>query len=344
MQKIQLAVFMGLAFAMLGVSVATLAGLRVWNPQDLYHIYYPESVIGLEKGAAVRLNGVRVGKVKRVFFDLGSTDYVVVTVALKPGTPVRKNAKAAITSVGITGTTFIELVEETQEASAIAPNRGDSIIAPGPPSSRFFLDILKEQTPKMERALDRVLAATSDENRKLVNSTLDQIRRRAIMLLEQTKLAPQKIRRVLANIYRTTKLVDDTSAQWFALPDSKSARLSLFLADLVTRTRRFAHNLRGVDIEPVLEQATQSASDFNAKVADPKLTQTLVKLAQSTERMARLAKGLTGDFYEKDRQLGQLVSNLEATTEKLKTLTGKVKEQPDYILRGQSKAVRALPK
>jgi hypothetical protein len=335
---------MGLAFAILGLSVVTLAGLRIWNPKDIYHIYYPESVIGLQKGASVSLNGVRVGKVKRVFFDLGSTDYVVVTIALNPGTPVRKNAKAVITSIGITGNTFIELVEGSEKAPPIRPNRGDSIIAKGPPVSRFFLDILKEQSPKMERALDRLLDATSDDKRKTVIAGLDRLRRKAIMLVQQTKHSPQKIRRVLRNIYRTTKLVDETSKQWVGQPDSKTARIGSFLKKVLTGARKFARKVRGLDFQPLLDEVKASVSGYSAKVEDPQLTRTLVKLAKSTERMSRLAKGLSVDFYKKDHELGQAVSKLEKATDKLKALTGKIRQQPDYILKGQSKAVRALPK
>ncbi len=76
------------------------------NYKDL-NIYF-DSVAGLEEGALVKMEGVRVGSVKSIGFSK-SGDRIKVKVGLKREVPLKKNTVASIRLGSLLGTSYINL-------------------------------------------------------------------------------------------------------------------------------------------------------------------------------------------------------------------------------------------
>ncbi|MCB0316686.1 MAG: MCE family protein, partial [Calditrichaeota bacterium] len=55
---------------------------------------------GLEVGSPVKYLGIKVGTIKNISIAPEDVSRIIVKVALKPGTPVKEDARADIVSIG----------------------------------------------------------------------------------------------------------------------------------------------------------------------------------------------------------------------------------------------------
>ena len=162
-QKIRVGLFAVASAVLLAIVLVVFGGVRFWAKMDEYRIE-TDGAYGLQEGAKVYFNGIRVGTVT----DLELAEdprRVAVTIAIKRGTPVRTDTKAVMKMAGITGLKEIDLVGGDPAAQALPP--GSTI-----PQGETFLDkmeqkaeqIAEQSTRLMERANQLVdnLVAISD--------------------------------------------------------------------------------------------------------------------------------------------------------------------------------------
>ena len=163
-QKIRVGLFAAVSATLLAIVLVVFGGVRFWAKTDTYRIEIDDTAYGLQEGAKVHFNGIRVGTVT----DLRLADdqrRVAVTIAVKRGTPVRTDTKAIMKMAGITGLKEIDLVGGDPAAQPLAA--GSTI-----PQGETFLDKLEaraeqiadQSTKLMERANQLVenLVAISD--------------------------------------------------------------------------------------------------------------------------------------------------------------------------------------
>jgi phospholipid/cholesterol/gamma-HCH transport system substrate-binding protein len=233
-QTIRVGLFALAALVLVAIVLIVFGGLTVWEPSDRYRIVFARSVYGLESGARVYLNGVKVGTVDTV--DVAPEDIrsVVVAIKVERGTPVRSDTRAVLQSSGLTGLKVIDLRDGTSASPALPPG---SQIAAG----ASLLDRLEAQaqtlvdessslvqrvnaltgrmiavTEPAQRAADNlaqmsaVLAATVDENRAVLRSSFAAFQRAAT---------------------GASKLIDGPAAQLFGNADELVAGLKKLVAD-----------------------------------------------------------------------------------------------------------------
>jgi phospholipid/cholesterol/gamma-HCH transport system substrate-binding protein len=100
--KVGLFVLVGMAVLM--ISILMLGDIH-FRPQNYYRATF-NSIEGITDKSPVKIYGVEVGSVKRVEL---TNDRAEVTIALRKGIPLYKNAAMRIRSTGIIGTKFIAL-------------------------------------------------------------------------------------------------------------------------------------------------------------------------------------------------------------------------------------------
>jgi ABC-type transporter Mla subunit MlaD len=184
-QKIRVGVLAVITAALLGLVLLVFAGLRFWEQENEYLVDFPGSVAGLEPGALVMLNGVRVGVVDSVATSPEDLARVRVVLSVKEDAPVRADTEAVLVMRGLTGLKAIDL-------------RGGSYQSPELPSGSRIpagatgLDQLEDKANAFaDRALtlmdtaDRALASAArvgaeletlvSENRVAVRQALDSV-------------------------------------------------------------------------------------------------------------------------------------------------------------------------
>jgi ABC-type transporter Mla subunit MlaD len=150
-QKIRLAAFIFLAAAALGLVIAAIAGRGFFRATHTYYLRTDQSVEGLERGAPVKVLGVRVGEVRRFHLYPDGYDGVVVSLSVQAGSPIPRESIAVLKYHGITGLRLVDIVEGDPTAGMLPP--GSEI-----PVELSALDLIGERAADLLAAGEHLLA------------------------------------------------------------------------------------------------------------------------------------------------------------------------------------------
>lgn len=121
-QRIRLGVFLAIAGTVLIGTLGLLSGARLLDKRTRYVVHFTDaSISGLELGADVRYQGVRVGRVDKIGIDPTDLTTVVVVLELTPDTPIREDTEAILALQGITGLKRVELRAGTPDSPPLEP-------------------------------------------------------------------------------------------------------------------------------------------------------------------------------------------------------------------------------
>lgn len=152
-KKVRAGVFVIGALGLFALVLVVFGGMKFWEKHDSYRIEFSESVRGLEKGAYVYLQGIRVGSVSEIGFGRDQQAKVVVTIEVKEGTPVYTDTKALLQYAGITGLKVIDLEAGTPTSPRLASGgtipQGESTLDKFEQQAK---DIADQSTQLMKRA------------------------------------------------------------------------------------------------------------------------------------------------------------------------------------------------
>lgn len=179
-QKIRIGAFVVATGILLTVVLAVWGGMRLWGHRKTYTIVFDGTVYGLEPGAQVYIEGIKVGRVENLAIVPENLGRVRATISVKADTPVRADTRAVLQYAGITGLKVIDLRGGT--LTAVALPEGSQI-----ETGQTVLDKLEAQAEKLAdrsvEIMDRAkqitdnLVALTDPKRL---ATIDE-------LLEMTK-------------------------------------------------------------------------------------------------------------------------------------------------------------
>ncbi|MCX7041719.1 MAG: MlaD family protein [Gammaproteobacteria bacterium] len=138
---------------------------RTGNKDDeLYRIYFQESVSGLNLGDPVKYLGVDIGLVDALTIDPEDPGQVQVDVKLRKGAPIKSDTRATLQFKGITGAYFIELKGSTVDAKTLL-----SVTEPGEipeiESKKSTFNTLMEELPRVVAKF----SAIEDQTKKVVS-------------------------------------------------------------------------------------------------------------------------------------------------------------------------------
>lgn len=166
-QKIRIGLFAVVTGALLGLVLVVFGGLHFWRDRAHYTLYFEDSVYGLESGAEVYLNGVRVGSVREIGIDRRDFRRVRVVIEVDSKTPVRADTKAYLRLAGITGLRVIDLRDGTPQAPRLA--EGGVI-----PIGESTLDKLEKQAKDMADQAGELMKSAGHIVKK-ADQVIDQV-------------------------------------------------------------------------------------------------------------------------------------------------------------------------
>lgn len=250
-QKIRIALFAIITGSLLAIVLTAFAGVHFWKDRIAYHVVFDRSVHGLDRGADVFFNGVRVGKVRKVAIEPSDVRLVRVDIEVNADTPIRANTKAILHFAGITGLKVIDLRDTTSEAPRLAAN---SRI----PQGETLLDGLEEKGKRivdqtvelMERA--NLLVAQAEQVAQNVSALTDPAQMGA--LVEQTKLTA-------ANLARASSSLN-------GLVDDNRAALKASLASIELAARRTAELVDNGQLRSAVADLRQASRSFKELARD----------------------------------------------------------------------------
>lgn len=167
------------AFALAGflgllVFLMVFANVQLDRRYTYYDVRFP-SISGLSRASEVRFEGLPVGQVVDVRLSPEMDGTILVRLEVDEETPVRTNSTATISSLGVTGVSFVAL----SAGDPTLPLLRDTAEIPVIPAGRAALDVVFEDGPAIiERALnimEQLNELLGEENRGRVDRILGNL-------------------------------------------------------------------------------------------------------------------------------------------------------------------------
>lgn len=215
------------------IMVAAFWFSRVAGGEDqLYDIYFKQSVNGLAKGSGVNYSGVPSGQVKNIELWKRDPSFVKVRIAVKEGTPILQGTTATIAGVGFTGVSEIVLDGAVKGAppiicpadnSAAACPDGVPVIPTKPGALGELLNNAPQLLERLSTLTERLTELLNDKNQQHISGILANVDRVTAALgdrapeiaatLAETRVAVQKAGQAAEEIGKlsatTNKLLDE---------------------------------------------------------------------------------------------------------------------------------------
>lgn len=141
-----------------------------------YHIYFNESILGLNVDAPVKYKGITVGKVSALQIDPNNSEQVEVTIDIITSTPVKTTTLARLTAQGITGLSYINLSMGENDSPLLEPlEENEYAIIKTEPS--FFENIeksLSDVSIQLSNTLQKTELLLDDDNQLEVSRILQK--------------------------------------------------------------------------------------------------------------------------------------------------------------------------
>ena len=332
-QRIRLGIFVVVSVGLLLSMLVAVVGSSLFTDRDDYQVRYQISVSGLEIGAPVKYNGVRVGRVESISIDPDKVSHSIVTISLQSGTPVKKNAKAVLSIQGITGLKFIELIGGTSEAQTLNP--GSRIKA-----GKSVVDTLTGQAEaisiKAELLINQLLDLTGDGNRALVSDVLERagsMMNSADQLLQKNSTEIEHILQGLAEA--STQLSAALEEIRRAAKESREA-----IAGIRRSAERVLDHKR---VTAVLDEAKGAISDIRKRVGDAELGKVTKLLERLLSRTSAVIDRIDLVIARSREDIRTGLRHLAETAENLRDFSRLIREDPSRLLRQKERRERVLP-
>jgi phospholipid/cholesterol/gamma-HCH transport system substrate-binding protein len=301
--------FVLLMLAAAGLFVVWLGRYQAEEAYAYYDIYFAESVTGLQKGGAVRYQGVEVGRVEDIRIDPTDIQRVKVRVRVDRGTPIRKDATATLELQGITGLVFVQIKGGSNQA-AMLPERAEEPIPviPSRPSLTAQIlegapNLLGQATALMQQAQELLNA----DNRRALTETLRNVRDLTENLVGYT----ERIDALLASGTDLTRDAQTAIEEYGALATSLRTQVDSIGGDAggaVKKMQQAADGFARVSrqLEGLIADNREGISDFSG-TGLYEFTQLMIEARVLVESLTRVSQQLERDparFLFGDRQKG----------------------------------------
>ena len=305
-QKLRLGVFLAVSFLLLAVITGIFIIPKLKTEGDIYYVDFREmSVNGVSEGADVKYQGVRIGTVIRITVNPEDLRSVLLYIKIRKGFPVKKDMRARLQYLGITGLRFVEISGGKTEAENLEP--GDRILT---------RKGLGEQAEDIVLNVDSVVEAINDilnpKNREKVSLLIKNLEKGTAVVsnllekkeenlgnsMENFDKITRELHQAAINLNRFTLYLTEVGE---TVRVKKLEKVVTHTDDLIQRlSRRFSEKEAGkllADIDTFVNTATLSIRKIETRFHDleDEINLTLVSLRESMENISRFTRELVED-------------------------------------------------
>ncbi|MFQ6083595.1 MAG: MlaD family protein [Candidatus Aminicenantia bacterium] len=336
--ELKIGIFVILALSVLAIFIIKMGNVALIFEKPGYPLLARfDSIAGLEKNAAVRVAGVKVGVVKGIGLIEGKAEVLMI---IDPQVKIRRDSKASVSSLGLMGEKYIEIFPG-QEPVFVKP--GDTIQGIQPLSldqmgsmflsigqeiksiSQHIQDILgpeetKGQLKNILQNLDRVsndLREFSQQNKDKLGKTID----RSHQVLGKFDTSLKEVSDNINELTSTLREIAQENKDGIRENFKKIEKL----------TTRAEESLRLLN--ETLKKINEGEGTLGQLINDPEIYQKIDKtIDQATAQLnvlseTKLNAGFTG-YYLTNNQLVQSSIDLYVFSKKNRFLLGQLVKDP----------------
>ncbi|MDY0296648.1 MAG: MlaD family protein [Acidobacteriota bacterium] len=259
------------------------------------------SVGGLEKGATVKYQGVRVGAAEQIRVNPSDLNSILVTVRIRRHFDIKADMRAKLMFTGITGLKYIELYGGSNESPRIPPG---SLIPTEPGMGEKAEDIVKN----IDEAVKRINEVLSPNNQKNIEEFVVQLNKTATVLSEVFQWRRVNLEELLVQLDNASANIEHATAEL----DQFMVKLNQALP--TERLQRI-----GSDLETSINHLSQrfSENEFG-------------KLIRETDTgVQRISQAIV----ELKHEIGVAVDLIRDTFDNLRVFTRRLDEDPNILIR-----------
>ncbi|MDH3745939.1 MAG: MlaD family protein [Acidobacteriota bacterium] len=304
--EIRAGLFLVLALLILGVGTLWIVGLKpLGGGQASYEVLMKGSS-GIRRGDRVRVSGIEVGRVKKIELSAGEEWPVVFHVALERGLEITSGSFARITTDGLLGAPYLEIVAGLAGGKALP--HGSRILGREGGTVTHTLEGLGQATDRLPALLDQVSELVGK-----INSEVDPL-----MGGFQALLSEENVDSISGSLAALRPAIEDVGP-----------RLGL----LVSRLESLA-----AELEEAVEGVPDVTGDLSGLVEDLREAlgpdgQRLVRVFGSAESAFGSADGALSVVEGNSAELDAMLRDLRDAAANLKSITQTLKERPGLLLR-----------
>ncbi len=319
-EEIKVGVVVGVSALLFLVALVFVGGVNLLRKKKVEYTTYFKFAGGLEPGSLVRYGGFKVGTVASAELDPADSTRIKVVLQVNPGTPVKTNSKARISSLGFLGENYVEVSPGTRDA------------APLPPGS----EIPSAEIVQLADVFNNVNNITVNAT-KLVND-----------LDEQVLVLSKNANQLISNL---NDVVDPENKQHFGsvlantdgmLKESRP-HIEKTLGNLETVSNKMTPTID--NLNGTMGKAGKLTDHLDEVVVENRkeIHDSLVRLQTSLAEAERMINDLDDTLGANRGNLDETLENIRAASENLKEFTDTVKQHPYSLIRIKTEKDRTPP-
>jgi len=313
-QKYRLGVFLIAGFTLIIITIAVIAGTNLSQKRDIYYINFRnESVGGLDVGSKVNYQGIGVGRVDEIIISPEDVTSIIVTISIRGGTPIKNDAKASLSPVGITGLNAIEIKGGTNESKLLPPASYIEV------EKSLFGTItnkavsITEQLDELIKSLNRIADQDNIDNIASIIGNLDAI------LTEN--------RSTLEGTMHNLELISGDVAKFTNVLEVK-------LDTLVTATTQSITALNNILNSSSINNIITNLDTISTDLAEADLNLLVTSLNNSVIRFESMITNVDNTVIRSRRDVLDILDSAREAMENLNDFTKQINDNPTILLRG----------
>jgi len=301
-QKYRLHVFLTVSAVLLIISLAIFIIPILRERGTLYTINFESvSVGGLEKGAVVKYQGVRIGSTEKIQVNPLDLKSILVTIRIQNDFKVKTDMKATLRITGITGLQYIELFGGTNESPVIAPE-GNIPTAPGLGEKA---ENIVSNIDKAVKGINKVLGTRNQEN------------------LEEFVKNLNETARVLSEVFNFRRVnLEELLVQL----DQASANLEKSTRELNQFAVNLNRSLPAERMERLGKAIDETMENLRKRSSDNELGLLIRNTDSGMQR-------ITASIQELKQEMSTTLNALQETLKNLSRFTRRLDEDPNILVR-----------
>ena len=322
-QKVKLAIFL-----LTGIFILT--GIKLFEKIDTYYVYFSASVSGLEPGSPVKYNGVRVGRVEKIDINPKKVSEVVIILSVRKGTPVKKDTRAIMSQVGITGLKFLEFVGGSDSSDFL--KSGDNIIA-----GESFIDELTGKATaialKTELLVDNLLKLTDTSNRTKLIKLLEEMDKLAFNSNQFIEKNGQQVSALLDQFNSLAAETRQTVVQTRQLLSDNRTTLKNIMKNMDSTVLMIYKSIDEKQVRRIIDNTDRVIDKLHSTLGKDGLQTSITKVDNVMDKAYNLLKNINLTVMQSREDIHRALTFLRESSENLSEFSQSIKNDPSLLLR-----------
>lgn len=303
-QKIRLGVFLFVTVLLLMVILVVLIVPKLKEQGEIYCTHFRDtSVSGLYVGAAVKFQGVDIGKVSQINVDPADLNSIVVQMKIRRDFPVKKDMGATLTYTGLTGQRFILLSGGSMESEDIPP--GGEIVA---------LVGLSERAEDIFSNIDTTL--------KSINQLLNPE-------------SQQRITQFLENMEKSSEILSSVLETRRDNLENAIVNIEGASRDFGEVTESLYNVLQGLTVvtDRIEKDTEETFTNISRRFSEEEMGQAIKNLESFIAAVTESIQQIQGIIIQQQSELNETFDDLRAVIANLDNLSRDLVEDPTILIR-----------